>query len=72
MEVLPVADAEDRHVDCYECPVYYTSERGSTFVFPLHLKQSTASDAETTESATVTSELNKWTFKGVAVLLNNS
>jgi len=44
----------------YECPVYYTTMRGPTYVFTANLNME--SDEE--------KESNKWILGGVAVIMN--
>lgn len=44
----------------YECPVYYTTQRGPTFVFSANLNM------ESDENK----ERNKWILAGVAAIMN--
>jgi dynein heavy chain len=70
LQVLQVDKAQEKYSGCYECPVYYTSQRGGTYVFSLHMRHPER-PGHSGAMAWATSA-NMWTFRGVAVLLNSA
>jgi hypothetical protein len=65
LEAVHISEARELHAQSYECPVYYTAQRGATFVFSLHLKHK-AKAATSMEWASVA---DTWAFRGVACSL---
>ena len=59
INIVSVQSHEKSHVGKYVCPVYYTTQRGPTFVFTADLKM------ESNDS-----DDSKWILAGVAAILN--
>ncbi len=68
LEAIPMNQAKALQAGCYECPVYYTNLRGSTYVFSVYLQHM---DKPPANSMLWASPTDAWAFRGVAVLLNN-
>jgi len=60
MNVFAVSQKEKNITGYYECPVYYTTARGATYVFTSYLKM------ETEEF-----DANKWILAGVCLVLSS-
>mmetsp|Transcript_13770 Transcript_13770/g.31948 ORF Transcript_13770/g.31948 Transcript_13770/m.31948 type:complete len:373 (+) Transcript_13770:1-1119(+) len=56
MHVLAVPQEDKRTSGYYDCPVYYTQQRGGTFTFAAQLKTD--------------EKVSKWVLAGVALLMN--
>ena len=60
MNVFAIGGLERSTLGYYECPVYYTTARGATYIFTAYLKM------ESEES-----DPNKWVLAGVALILSS-
>ena len=59
IRVVALTKEELNMTDKYKCPVYYTTQRGETYVFTAHLKMDSDESQE-----------SKWILRGVAAILN--
>ena len=60
IKVVALTKEELDMTDKYKCPVYYTTQRGETYVFTAHLKMDSDESQE-----------SKWILRGVAAILND-
>lgn len=60
IRVVALTKEELDMTDKYKCPVYYTTQRGATYVFTAHLKMDSDESQE-----------SKWILRGVAAILND-